>query len=1261
MMPDTPSASGPSGLIDEKAIRRFEAAWRSGQVEPIEALLPPPDDPSYLPTLRELVLVELELLWRAHAGPGTDTDPTPPRPPVVEDYLERFPCLDRPDLLGSLLEQENEVRQRWGDQPSVEEYRARFPTLSLTLSSSPQLLAAVLPRTIAGYEILGVIGRGGMGVVYRARQLSLKRTVAIKLIRAAAHAGSEEVARFRAEAETLARLQHPNVVQIHEVGEHDGCPYLVLEHVEGGSLAQQLKGTPQPPREAAVLIETLARAVHAVHGRSIIHRDLKPANILLHRKSEEPNPKSEAAVSDFGFRISDFEPKVSDFGLAKRLDADAAQTGTGQVLGTPSYMAPEQASGQARAVGPAADVYSLGAILYELLTGRPPFAGGTASETLHQVLSADPLAPRRLRPGVPRDLEIICLACLEKEPARRYGSAADLAEDLRRFLAGEPIRAQPASPWRRAVKWARRRPALAALLLVIMLAAAGLALGGLWHNAQLSAALTRTEEEREHARANYRVAREAVETMLTRVSQQRLAYLPQMEHARRDILKDALAFYLRFLDDNRGDPEARHDTALAYGRVGTINQLLDRHAEAEAAFRQALDLLGQLMVEFPAEPTYRYGQVVQHNDLGLLYRSTGRFAEAETILRAGLEVADRLASDFPEAPRHRRQRAYVRNNLGILLEAVGDFAGAEECYRQAVDEYAALHAAAPAEADYPRELALARNNLAVLLTTTGRLDEAARNSEAALALQQKLAGQSQELRYRWDLARGYLTRGNVLTATSRPGPGRQAMRQAERLCRSLVKDFPGVPAYRRDLLQCRINLGLALTEERDRGPAREALAEAVALGRQLRSDCPDVPEVARDLAGALVNWALLRRAEGHREDAEAAGKEARTLLESLTARYPAVPDYRHSLAVCLDQLARLDTDAGRISAAEKANQQALRLLDKLVADFPKVPGYRSQRATTVTSMGLLLWRGKRLPEAERALGTAVAQHEKLANDFPRRAAYRRDLARVHVHLSNLKQAQGDHKQAVREVQQAITLQEQVAKETPGDAQGRQELARYHFNLGMLLGQTVPLKEREAVYAHARKLQECLVAEAPKTAVFHWDLAATLNEIARLWLAAGRAPEALELVQRAMDEQQAGLRLDDSDPRQRWAVRVYQSSHVEALVHLGRHAEVEQAAAKLWQMFPERPEGYLSAAWFLARCVPLAERDQSLDVAQRRQTAGAYAKRAVALLRQAVAKGLRDARQLRANEAFGPLAGRADFQAVLRELEALQKKDKEGAR
>jgi hypothetical protein len=333
--------------------------------------------------------------------------------------------------------------------------RSPLPSGSATLPPAPTAAPAGDALSPPGYVIERELGRGGMGVVYLARQTRLNRPVALKMILSGAHAGAADLSRFRTEAEAIARLQHPNIVQVHEIGEHDGKPFFSLEFCADGSLDRKLNGTPLPPRDAARLVEVLSHAVQAAHEAQVIHRDLKPANILLHRRSE--------MGSDVEFRMSDFEPKITDFGLAKKLDEGTGQTQSGAVMGTPSYMAPEQAGGKSKTMGPAADIYSLGAILYELLTGRPPFRAATPLETIMQVVADEPLPPSQLQPRTPRDLEMICLKCLQKQPARRYRTAAALADDLHRFLNGELIRARPTTVLDWWIKWAKKRPTVAAL------------------------------------------------------------------------------------------------------------------------------------------------------------------------------------------------------------------------------------------------------------------------------------------------------------------------------------------------------------------------------------------------------------------------------------------------------------------------------------------------------------------------------------------------------------------------------------------------------------------------------------------------------------------------------------------------------------------------------------------------------------------------------------------------------------------------------
>jgi WD40 repeat protein len=436
-------------------------------------------------------LSDLVDLWRTLRANGN---------PIAPELL----CAECPELLEPLRQRIEALQTETRDldaptPPTLEAPPSQsVPTVAVG-PRRPGEPARNWPR-IPGYQILGELGRGGMGVVYKARQLSPGRMVAVKMILAGKQAGPVERARFRTEIEAVGRLQHPNIVQIYEVGEYEEQPYFSMEFVERRTLASRIACRPQPPREAARVVEVLARAMHAVHQQGLIHRDLKPDNVLLRWDDEPPPADAEPGAPPVPPGLDRCTPKITDFGLARRLHEATGPTRTGRAIGTPNYMAPEQALGRRELLGPATDVYALGAILYECLTGHPPFEAASAWDIVHLVTSAEPKTPRSLQPQVPRDLETICLKCLEKNPKKRYASALELAEDLRRFLAGEPIRARRVGRLERAVKWARRHPAAAALVLVSSLAVLALTAGGLVAHARVRQALHAAERSAEERR-----------------------------------------------------------------------------------------------------------------------------------------------------------------------------------------------------------------------------------------------------------------------------------------------------------------------------------------------------------------------------------------------------------------------------------------------------------------------------------------------------------------------------------------------------------------------------------------------------------------------------------------------------------------------------------------------------------------------------------------------------------------------------------------
>jgi hypothetical protein len=496
------------------------------------------------------------------------------RRPPIESYLEAVPDRERPGLLRELLALELELRREGGERPSPGDYRERFPDQVEVVGQAFRLAdrvaagSAAVPGldidttetglpgraappcrspSIPGYQVLAELGRGGMGVVYLAHRVLLNRPCALKMILAGAHAGPEASVRFLAEAETIARLRHEGIVQIYGIGDHDGCPYIELEYLEGGSLAQALDGTPRPGRQAAALVRTMADAVGAAHRQGIVHRDLKPANVLL---------------------TADGRPKVADFGLAKTLGADSGLTRTESVLGSPSYMAPEQADGRSRDAGAAADIYALGAILYELLTGRPPFRGATVLQTLEQVKSAEPIPPSRFQPGLARDVETICLKCLQKEAGHRYATAGDLAEDLWRFLDGHAIRARRAGAAERTWRWCRRNPVVAGLLglLTAFIVTSFVVVLGLWRRSEG----LRIESESRRIDAERNALAAAAERRHARAESARLVLERGIQECEHDELGPGLLSMARSLElAEEADPEvgrAARANLAAWGR-----------------------------------------------------------------------------------------------------------------------------------------------------------------------------------------------------------------------------------------------------------------------------------------------------------------------------------------------------------------------------------------------------------------------------------------------------------------------------------------------------------------------------------------------------------------------------------------------------------------------------------------------------------------------------------------------------------------------
>jgi tetratricopeptide (TPR) repeat protein/tRNA A-37 threonylcarbamoyl transferase component Bud32 len=857
------------------------------------------------------------------------------------------------------------------------------PFDTLVRPSNPVATGAHPAQTaaVSGYELLGVLGRGGMGVVYKARQIGLNRIVALKMILAGSHASEEDLLRFQIEAEAVAALQHPNIVQVYDFGQRDGRPFFSLEFLEGGSLQQKLKGSPWEARQAAQLIATLARALDFAHRHGIVHRDIKPANILL---------------------AADGTPKITDFGLAKRLEADEGHTGTEAILGTPTYMAPEQASGKARQVGPAADVYALGAVLYDLLTGQPPFKGDSVLDTLHMVQNAEPVPPTRLRKKLPRDLETICLKCLEKEPARRYESAAVLADDLIAFTEGRPIQARPVTSWERTWKWVRRRPAAAGLLALVALAIVAAIACGIVHsaevtwanqqleslNGQLSDALKEkeaanqkldgansalqksnaelekkghelqaalaaekqakqaAEKAEEDAQSNFLLAQNATQLLIREV-ETRLRNQPGAEKLRRRLLEEARRACLAFAVGPATNPKARLRVAKALSLVGDVEEKMGLAEGALGRYEAALKMYRKLIHETPNGPARH--DYERHE----LTVAMSRWRVLESIqshlskhaLQEILYRFERLARQGGHGDWLRRESAALLASRAIHYQNRGRFTQADADYR-AARTLLAENQEGPQE---KLELARLEVNQAALWAggdpthpekRAELLRQARQSCESAIVTLTALSkAHPQTVEYASELGRAYSNLGLVLHAQGEKAEA--TYDEAVKVFATISQNNPQVVDYRHMLALALGNRGLYLLNIDEPARAGASLAEARKILEDLVAGFDDILVYRLDLARVCGNQGLARLTARQPAQALPPFEEAVKIL----ARYSARPldkkmlgselaNARRNLIACLDRLAREADDRRNLASANKYVEQLVAVRRELLAGLP---------------------------------------------------------------------------------------------------------------------------------------------------------------------------------------------------------------------------------------------------------------------------------------------------------------------------------------
>ncbi|MGL4551932.1 MAG: protein kinase domain-containing protein, partial [Gemmataceae bacterium] len=790
----------------------------------------------------------------------------------------------------------DELRSFFADQDRLD--RAAAPLRGLAR-------AATWPPVIGPYRVLGEIARGGMAVVLLARHEALGREVALKWALGGRHAGATQLQRFRREAAAAAGLDHPNLVPLYEVGEHDGVPYFAMKRLRC-SLADERRRRTFTPAEAAAVVAAAARAVHHAHQRGLLHRDLKPANILL-----------DAAGT----------PCVADFGLARRHDADRL-TGTGAVLGTPAYMSPEQARGDAAAVTVASDVYGLGAVLSELLAGRPPFAGATPMDVLRRVLDDDPPPP----PG-PRDLRVVALKCLAKDPSRRYASAAELADDLDRFRAGEPVRARPAGVAERLWRGAARRPAVT-LLAAAVLAGLGLA-GQQWHRAERALdearrALRRAEEERDRADASFRQAHAAVNDFTVSFSDE-LARFPGVQGLRQRLLLQARRYFEDFVARREGNASLRRELADTHAAIGQMTGAIGERRAAKAAFETALALYRALHAADPDDPALwpklagTVTNVAVHEDRPA---ADARFEEARRLYAGFLARA-------PDDPALAAGLALAAGNRGVTLMELGRHSEARPLLEEAIGRTPGLSGG---------ELAGMIDNYGTLLSRTSRRPEALCAYQRAEALRAGVEPRDAAAECALAATRHHL--GLELRAAGLTAAADEALARSLAGRRRVADENPLVVRYQTDLAGGLTALALTLTGPDERPRGLELLNEACAIFERVSALDPANPDLRRNAGQAWYDLGVARGALGQRPAEGEAFAKAAAIQRPLFAADPGDPGRRGALGRTLNNL-------GLNHAARGLLAEAVAVLEEAVVTSSGLPPGPDRRTLLNAHLGLL--------------------------------------------------------------------------------------------------------------------------------------------------------------------------------------------------------------------------------------------------------------------------------------------------------------------
>jgi eukaryotic-like serine/threonine-protein kinase len=871
----------------------------------------------------------------------------------VSDYQTLFPMLgDESEALFELVYHELLIREEIGDSPDPREYAGAFPEFdtrlklqievhqAFSLDEAPQLStedvgALAEPDgqmpSLPGYTLLGEIGRGGMGVVYRARQHKPSRAVALKMILDGRFASKQDLLRFQNETEAVAGLDYPNIVPILEVGQHDRLHYFSMRLLTGGNLAEAQSRLANNPRAVAQLLEEIAGAVHHAHQRGVLHRDLKPANILL---------------DDEG------HAHVTDFGLAKRVCVHSDLTGIGAVLGSPGYMAPEQAMGDLAKVTTATDVYGLGAILYSLFTGRPPFEAVSAEETIYRLCNELPEPPTSLNRAVPRPLEVICLKCLEKDPSRRYSSVAAVADDLRRWQAGEPIIARPVRTPVRAWLWIRRHPSQAVLAgaLLCTLISGFACMFTLWlqaektnkdlklANAALTAAQAREQDALTCAQDGLALSLDALLSAFAgKTREDLLLQIPEAKSLRIKRLKDAVSLHERLETALKGDssPKLLVEFAESYAQLGAMATEVGSTDIALSAYNRAVQIRRNLSSQYPSDYQRRIDVAELLARRAEVERKLEHQADALESLRHRAAIYDELVRGRPDDEQLLNRQMWSHANVAAQLRKQDKPIEALLLQEQVLSQRQEVVRRFPNDFQHRAEWAFCMAEVGLLQSTIPeRLGDAVASLEKARdELESLHRAHSRHTSAAWWLTQCLHGLSKAYKTSSAMNSSLQAAERASDVVAGLVTAFPGSAKYRER--QARINSDLSNLQTTLGYPAGAAEARAVASLDYLVRAYPGVDRYRADLVRALVRQTALARDVAEFALAESSARQAVEHAEQIASSAKGDANIARA-ADCHLHLAVVLLDRGRRAEAEAQIGAAVTTSARLKQPDPKV-------------------------------------------------------------------------------------------------------------------------------------------------------------------------------------------------------------------------------------------------------------------------------------------------------------------------------------